>query len=100
MTNRRWFLYGGAVIVALAIGFWKPVRVKAGSDKAPSFSVDPSWPKTLPAPVGYDLYRWPGCAPAGCQNTVTPGGDNAAHKWVMGEVAGSCTDANGNVYTF
>ncbi|HUJ27641.1 MAG TPA: hypothetical protein VLW85_16570 [Myxococcales bacterium] len=100
MRNSRWFLYGGAVLVALIIGFWDPVRVRAARESVPRFTVDASWPRPLPAPVGYDLYNWPGCGPEGCQNTPTPGGDDAAHRWVQGEVAGSCTDAAGNVYTF
>jgi NHL repeat len=100
MRKTRWLLYAGAVTVAVIAGLWNPVRLKARSEEAPRFRVDPSWPNVLPAPVGYDLYKWPGCGPQGCQNTATPGGDNAAHRWVMGEVAGSCTDAQGNVYTY
>ncbi len=88
------YLYAGAVVVALVVGlgFWNPLQVKAGHDRdrTPKFAVDPSWPKVLPAPVGYDLYNWP---------TPTPG-DNVAHRWVLGEVAGSCTDQHDNVYTF
>lgn len=89
----RHYLYFGAVALSLilAFGFWKPIHVGASSDSgAPKFRVDPSWPDPLPAPVGYNLYTWP---------TPTPG-DSAAHKWVAGEIAGSCTDADGNVYTF
>ena len=86
------YLYLGAVITVLVIGLglWNPRHVKANPDPAPTFVVDPSWPQVLPAPVGYNLYTWP-----------TPtAGDNVAHQWVTGEVAGSCTDAAGNVYTF
>jgi len=77
-------LYAGALVVALLIGvgLWKPSHVKANSDDSdaiPRFRVDPFWPKPLPAPVG---------------------SDGVAHKWVTGEVAGSCTDASDNVYTF
>jgi len=77
-------LYAGAVVVALLIGLglWKPSYVKANpddSDAVPRFRVDPFWPKPLPATVG---------------------SDGVAHRWVTGEVAGSCTDANDNVYTF
>ena len=77
-------LYAGALVVALLIGLglWKPSHVKANpdaSDAVPRFRVDPFWPKPLPATVG---------------------SDGVAHKWVTGEVAGSCTDANDNVYTF
>ena len=97
-------LYAGAVLVALVVGLglWKPTHMKADHDRdhIPRFRVDPFWPKPLPAPVGYDLYHWPGCGASGCQATTTPGGDAAAHQWVLGEVAGSCTDADGNVYTF
>jgi hypothetical protein len=97
---KRWWLYAGAVVVAVVVGAWNPARVKAGREEAPSFKVDASWPQPLPAPTGYDLYNWPGCGSQGCQNTPTPGGDDAAHRWVLGEVAGSCTDAAGNVYTY
>jgi len=86
------YLYLGVVMAALVIGlgFWHPIHVKAGPDHAPRFMVDPFWPQVLPAPVGYNLYTWP-----------TPtAGDTVAHQWVTGEVAGSCTDAAGNVYTF
>ena len=87
-------LYVGAVLVALVVGLglWKPLQVNADhhGDQVPKFRVDPFWPKILPAPVGYNPLTWP---------TATPG-DNVAHRWVTGEVAGSCTDADGNVYTF
>lgn len=78
--TRRW-MYAGAILVALvaAFGLWKPSQVMADSDDVPRFSVDPLWPKPLPAPVG---------------------ADGVAHRWVTGEVAASCTDSNDNVYTF
>jgi hypothetical protein len=74
-------LYVGAIVLALVVGLglWNPIHVKADHDRTPRFRVDPFWPKPLPAPVGTD---------------------GVAHKWVTGEVAGSCTDANDNVYTF
>jgi hypothetical protein len=74
-------LYAGAVVLALVVGLglWKPLHVKADHDRAPRFRVDPFWPKPLPAPVG---------------------ADGIAHRWVQGEVAGSCTDQWDNVYTF
>jgi hypothetical protein len=86
------YLYLGAVVAALimGLGLWKPIHVNANPDPAPRFVVDPFWPQILPAPVGYNLYTWPS----------PTSGDNAAHQWVTGEVAGSCTDAQGNVYTF
>src|SRR5262249_1976916 len=46
--------------------------------KTPSFVLDPSWPKPLPAPVT----------------------NGVAHTWVQGEVAGNCVDLQNNVYTF
>jgi hypothetical protein len=101
MKTGRW-LYAGVLVVALVIGlgFWKPTKVTAKANKAPTFVVDPFWPKPNPAPVGYNPLNWPGCGPNGCQATSTTGGDGIAHTWVNGEVAGSCTDADGNVYTF
>jgi len=91
MKSGRW-LYAGAVVVALVIGLglWNPIHVKADRDYVPKFRVDASWPKELPAPVGYNPLTWP-----------TPtSGDTEAHRWVQGEVAGSCTDQWDNIYTF
>ena len=89
--KRVWYLYAGVVVVALVVslGLWNPVHVKAGGYGTPKFRVDPFWPKELPAPVGYNQLTWP---------TPTPG-DTVAHRWVQGEVAGSCTDQYDNVYT-
>ena len=76
--------YVGAIVVALIIGLglWRPAKVKAKAkspDGSPTFTVDPFWPKPLPAPVG---------------------SDGVAHRWVTGEIAGTCVDANDNVCTF
>ena len=86
------YLYAGAVVVALVVGLglWKPSHLKADRDDVPKFRVDAAWPKELPAPTGYNLATWP---------TPTPG-DTVAHRWVQGEVAGSCTDQFDDVYTF
>ncbi len=85
-------IYAGVLLAALALGLglWKPSHVNAAPENIPKFRVDPFWPQPNPAPVGYNLYTWP---------TPTPG-DTVAHTWVNGEIAGSCTDAEGNVYTF
>lgn len=74
------YVYPIAVLLALAIGFgiWQPKQVKANSSHAPSWTVDPSWPKPLPAPVG---------------------SDGVAHRWVTGEVAGTCIDSNDHIFT-
>lgn len=86
------YIYAGALVVALVVGLglWKPTHVKAHHERVPKFRVDPLWPKELPAPVGYNQSTWP---------TPTPG-DNVAHRWVQGEVAASCMDADDTVYTF
>ncbi|HEX2710879.1 MAG TPA: hypothetical protein VHM88_01470, partial [Candidatus Acidoferrales bacterium] len=77
------FLYVGGIVLSLivAVGLWKPLKADRDDDdsRVPRFRVDPFWPKPLPAPVG---------------------ADGVAHKWVTGEVAGSCTDADDNVFTF
>jgi len=81
MKLTRW-AYFGAIVFALIIGMglWRPSNVKASHpDSPPAFTVDTSWPKPLPAPVG---------------------SDGVAHRWVTGEIAGTCVDANDNVYTF
>jgi len=88
-SGRYWYV--GALLVALVVGlgFWKPTRATAHHDGVPKFRVDASWPKELPAPTGYNPATWP---------TATPG-DNVAHRWVQGEVAGNCTDQWDNIYT-
>ena len=90
MKGSRW-LYLGALALALAIGFggFHPLKVKASpsSTATPTFQVDPTWPKPLPATV------YPAAAP------YTPN-DKLSHMWVSGEIAGSCVDQNGHVYTF
>jgi len=80
MKPRTYAYIGGALLAAsiLAIGAWEPLG-QAASSTNPVFAVDPSWPNPLPAPVGTD---------------------GAAHPWVTGEIAGSCTDQKDNVHTF
>jgi hypothetical protein len=73
-----------AVALILATGIWKPMtnalanNNSAVSTGVPHFRVDPNWPKPLPAPIGTD---------------------GIAHTWVQGEVAGTCVDADDNVFT-
>jgi hypothetical protein len=73
-----------AVALILATGIWKPItnahanNNSAVNSVAPRFRVDPNWPKPLPAPIGTD---------------------GIAHTWVQGEVAGTCVDADDNVFT-
>ena len=79
-------IYCSVVVVALilATGLWKPITKASAKnsnqvgDEVPSFRVDASWPKPLPAPLGVD---------------------GIAHTWVQGEVAGVCIDADDNVFT-
>jgi len=80
MKRRQLAYIGGAVVGAIAITFggWHPLA-NADNKHQPTFAVDASWPKPLPAPVG---------------------SDGVAHPWVQGEVAGSCIDMHDNVYTF
>jgi hypothetical protein len=86
MRARKSVYIGGTVLVAaiVAIGAWQPLAKADGDkdrnkEKTPSFTVDASWPKPLPAPIGTD---------------------GKAHQWVQGEVAASCIDQYDNVYTF
>ena len=76
------YVYPIAVVLAIAVGFgmWQPKAVKADShhEEQPSWTVDPSWPQPLPAPVGTD---------------------GVAHRWVTGEVAGTCIDSNDHIFT-
>jgi hypothetical protein len=68
-------LYAGTLVLALVVGvgLWNPLHradaKKESSDKIPRFVVDPSWPKPLP------------------------------HRWVTGEVAGTCVDSQDRVFT-
>jgi NHL repeat len=78
----KWYIYIGATLIVGLIGVFGALQPKAdmlGSWVAPSFVLDPSWPKPLPAPVG---------------------SDGVAHTWVTGEVGGNCTDQQDNVYTY
>lgn len=65
----------GGVVAAFGMG---PTPQAMAQGKAPTFTVDPSWPQPLPAPIG---------------------ADGAAHRWVLGEVGGTCVDQSDNVYT-
>jgi len=98
------YLYAGAVVVALVVGLgvWNPLQVKAGHDGSPKFRVDASWPKELPAPVGYNTVGWP--TPGGFPVTVgtttySAAYNTTANRWVQGEVAGNATDPQDNIYT-
>jgi hypothetical protein len=81
------YVYVGTLTLALtvAFGLWKPLSGAADNNSdsfnssTPSFSVDPAWPQPLPSTID---------------------ANGVAHKWVTGEVAGTCVDANNNVYTF
>jgi hypothetical protein len=81
MKPRTYVYISGAVLAALVltVGRWGPLATAANDSHKPIFTVDPSWPNPLPAPVG---------------------ADGAAHPWVTGEIAGTCIDKNDNVYTF
>ncbi len=83
MERRRPIVSGMLLIGILAgsiLGLaWSPQAVAQQHPQArPALVVDPFWPKPLPAPVG---------------------ADGAAHRWVLGEVAGTCVDQSDNVYT-
>ena len=69
----KWTLvYAGALGAAVigAVGLWTPTQAVARSNNpAPKYKVDMLWPKPLP------------------------------ERWVTGEVAGTCVDANDHVFT-
>ncbi|TMB12053.1 MAG: hypothetical protein E6J66_07175 [Deltaproteobacteria bacterium] len=69
----KWTLvYAGALGAAVigALGLWTPTQAVARSNNpAPKYKVDMLWPKPLP------------------------------ERWVTGEVAGTCVDANDHVFT-
>src|SRR5438105_2981837 len=59
-----------ALVVIGALGLWTPTQAVARSNNpAPKYKVDMLWPKPLP------------------------------ERWVTGEVAGTCVDANDHVFT-
>ena len=72
--------YGVVVLGVLLVAaiLWRPLRAKAarrGGNQAPTFQVDPFWPKPLPH-------------------------DAASGKpWVTGEVAGTCVDSQDHIFT-
>lgn len=72
---------GGAVIVmAVALGSWSvggAVQAQPSPD-APRFKVDPYWPKPFPA---------------------IKGRNGRLHRWVTGEVGGTCVDSHDHVFT-
>jgi hypothetical protein len=61
--------------VVLAFGAAQPLPALAAN---PTFAVDPSWPKPLPE---------------------VKDSSGVAHRWVSGEIAGTCTDQNDHIYT-
>jgi NHL repeat len=84
MKTRTYAFIGGVLFgaIAVAVAGWQQRATADDYGKGapkPSFAVDASWPKPLPAPVG---------------------DDGKAHTWVQGEVAGNCIDRHDNVYTF
>jgi len=98
------YLYAGALLLALVVGlgFWKPAHVKADRDRHPKFKVDASWPKELPAPVGYNPVGWPtpgGFPVTNGTTTYSAAYNTTANRWVQGEVAGNATDQWDNIYT-
>src|SRR5712692_7728332 len=92
---KKWrFVYLGAVVSALVIGFglWSPLKQAVANDRnnAPRFKVDPFWPKPLPS----DVETNPAAATDGNRTT----GPGATKPWVTGEVAGHGIDSNDHVF--
>src|SRR5215469_3360405 len=81
MRARQLAYVGGAVlgVITLTLVGWFPIAKADKQHHRVAFTVDPLWPKPLPAPIGKD---------------------GIAHTWVQGEVAGNCIDMRDNVYTF
>ena len=78
------YVVGLVLIIGAAALVWKMTASATDSfprysEDHPSFRVDPSWPKPLPATIS---------------------SDGVAHRWVTGEIAGTCVDAQDNVVTF
>ena len=71
----RGFTVWALFAVVLAFGAAQPLPALAAN---PTFAVDPSWPKPLP-------------------QVKDSSGVN--HRWVAGEIAGTCTDQNDHIYT-
>jgi len=77
------YVVGLVLIIGAAALVWKMTASATDSPRYsedhPRFRVDPSWPKPLPTTIS---------------------SDGVAHRWVTGEIAGTCVDAQDNVVTF
>ncbi len=85
------FVTALAAAIAAALVLWRPLHADAANGPpgpastaaanagVPQFRVDPSWPEALPS---------------------TTDANGVAHRWVAGEIAATCIDANDNVVTF
>src|ERR1041384_7587760 len=85
------YVYAGTLMLAAAAGIslWASLQAAPPSKpKAPSFAVDPNWPK-MPLPVAGDF----GTPVKVSTSTGKP------LPWVTGEVAGTCVDSQDHVFT-
>jgi hypothetical protein len=79
MKLRRVYFAGILVALVVAVSFRNPASTVAQSSvKAPSYKIDPFWPKPLPS--GKDA-------------------NGLSHQWVTGEVGASCIDSHDHIIT-
>ena len=79
MKLRRVYLAGMMVALGVGISVWHPASPGAqGGPKAPTYKVDPFWPKPLPS---------------------MKDADGLSHQWVTGEVGASCIDSHDHIIT-
>ena len=79
MTVRRVHVAAALLAIALVMGIRHSVPAAAqGSEKAPTYKVDPFWPKPLPS---------------------VNDAEGQAHQWVTGEVGASCIDSQDHIIT-
>ena len=79
MRLRRLYLAGMMVALGVGISLWGRASTGAqGGPKAPTYRVDPFWPKPLPS---------------------VKDADGLVHQWVTGEVGASCIDSHDHIIT-
>src|ERR1700730_15283554 len=79
MRLRRAYLAGALVAIGVAVALRNsPPTAAQGGRKAPTYKVDPFWPKPLPS---------------------TKDAAGLSHQWVTGEVGASCIDSHDHIIT-
>jgi hypothetical protein len=80
MTTSHWYFAAGGMLLAVvaAVGVWNPKPEALAESSAPTYKVDPFWPKPLP---------------------VVKDAQGISRQWVTGEVAATCIDSHEHIVT-